>query len=273
MTTKPGREGRRSTRVLLEVPILVEGVDAKGERFQELGQTEVVNKHGAKIRVPRALATDSEVIVTLTQSGRSSRAVVVWAEASPSGGYRDHYGIRLDKAENLWGLYFPPSDWHEPDAWHEEEELPAAPASPTTSPADLSASALAAHIEPENVAVPPLWPLSPSPTSASSSPASLDPLEIPNQGTDVVVRGISAARMPFQERSYLEPVSEREATVGVRTVIDIGVLVQLIFPELERAIKARTAAVSSRPVKDRWKMWVNLVEPIKLVERPLAERK
>ena len=54
-------ERRRSERLLLSVPIRVEGVDRDGGKFWEDTRTIVINREGARIYLKRAVPADASV--------------------------------------------------------------------------------------------------------------------------------------------------------------------------------------------------------------------
>lgn len=97
---------RRSTRVLLTIPILISGLDDHGVPFTVEGHTLCVNMHGAKIRVNRTVRC-AELRITNVSQQRSQRARVVYVDE----GHEGELAIELDKPENFWGVYFPPPDW------------------------------------------------------------------------------------------------------------------------------------------------------------------
>jgi len=104
----PGLEPRRSSRVPLEIQILVAGIHPEtGVRFQAVGNTLVVNKHGALISTIPGLKAGMRLCITVANNGRSVGAHVVWDERRCEG----RYGIELDAPENLWKIIFPPADW------------------------------------------------------------------------------------------------------------------------------------------------------------------
>ena len=99
---------RRSSRIMLSVPILISGTQREdGSRFEAPGDTLVVNQHGALIRTDFGLAPGMNITVSVPCEGRSGRARVVWI--SPAS--KDKYGIELEAPYNLWGVEFPPQDW------------------------------------------------------------------------------------------------------------------------------------------------------------------
>jgi len=73
------------------------------------GETIVVNRHGALISctVPLRMELNIEIRVIITDKHASAKVVYV----DPQRAFI--CGIALDKPENIWGLSFPPDDWHE----------------------------------------------------------------------------------------------------------------------------------------------------------------
>src|SRR3989442_4420503 len=61
----PGEEKKRRTeRILLRVPIEVNGTGADGKPFTEKTYTLVVNRHGARVRLKRAVRPNDQVTIT-----------------------------------------------------------------------------------------------------------------------------------------------------------------------------------------------------------------
>jgi len=82
------REGtRRSERVLLRIPIRVEGKDVLGCAFEETSYTLVVNSGGGLIALEHALKPGAVIRITNIKSQVScSFEVVTRAESTLSGG-------------------------------------------------------------------------------------------------------------------------------------------------------------------------------------------
>jgi hypothetical protein len=102
----PGIQDRRSSRVPLVIPISIAGIHPDTSvRFEALGKTLVVNRHGALISTISALMVGMRLCITVETSGKSVWARVVWDTAQNEG----RYGIELDTPDNLWGIS--PDDW------------------------------------------------------------------------------------------------------------------------------------------------------------------
>jgi hypothetical protein len=108
-TPNPGLGNiRRSSRISLVIRILIAGIHPEtGLRFQAMGQTLVVNKHGALISTIPGLQSGMRLCITVANSGKSAWARIIWDSARSEG----RYGVELDTPENLWDIFVPPADW------------------------------------------------------------------------------------------------------------------------------------------------------------------
>ncbi len=129
---------RRSTRLPLEVPVLVTSLDA-GVPFSERCNTTLVNAHGCGLIVPRAIAQGVQVRLEIVSAKRHTTARVV--EVVSLGGDPETWliGLELDVPGNFWGIEYAPSDWkieESPSPVIEQpqvEQKPSAPAKPVGS--------------------------------------------------------------------------------------------------------------------------------------------
>ena len=101
---------RRSTRLPLEVPVLVTGLDP-AQPFSAPGNTTLVNAHGCGLILPRALAPGIAVRLEIVSAKRHTTAHV--SEVVPLGGDPETWlvGLELDIPGNFWGIDYAPSDW------------------------------------------------------------------------------------------------------------------------------------------------------------------
>ena len=101
---------RRSTRLPLEVPVLVTSLDP-AQPFSEPCNTTLVNAHGCGLIVPRALAHGIPVRLEIVSAKRHTTAHV--SEVVPLGGDPETWlvGLELDIPGNFWGIDYAPSDW------------------------------------------------------------------------------------------------------------------------------------------------------------------
>ena len=126
---------RRSTRLPLEVPVLVTGL-SPGQPFSAPGNTTVVNAHGCGLIVPRALARGAKVRLEIVSAKRHATARV--AEVVPLGGDPETWliGLELDVPGNFWGIDYAPSDWKISDGKVEDgPPVPAQQADPLSTAA------------------------------------------------------------------------------------------------------------------------------------------
>jgi hypothetical protein len=101
---------RRSTRLPLEIPVLVISLDPSTP-FSEESNTTLVNAHGCGLIVPRAIAQGVHVRLEIVSAKRHTTARV--AEVVPLGGDPETWliGLELDVPGNFWGIEYAPSDW------------------------------------------------------------------------------------------------------------------------------------------------------------------
>jgi hypothetical protein len=106
-------ERRRSERLLLTVPIRVEGVDRTGEKFVENTRTIVINRQGARIFLKRSVAAGALLVISTNVGRRSARFRVV-GPTQPITQEGGEWGLEcLDPKTNLWGIGFPPAEKEE----------------------------------------------------------------------------------------------------------------------------------------------------------------
>lgn len=105
---------RRSMRVLLSVPILVNGKNTKNEDFNEATRTLVVNAHGALISLAAPVAAGQKITVSNKATQKSIECKIVYLGASQAG--KVQMGIEFEKAcSSFWQIDFPPDDWIVPE--------------------------------------------------------------------------------------------------------------------------------------------------------------
>lgn len=101
-----GDSRRRSTRVILKIVVLVEGVT---EPLMCDGVTLVVNRHGALISAGVPLRHESKIKIQVVLTGMRANAKVVHIDPDRP----QVCGIALENPENIWDLPSPPDDWRE----------------------------------------------------------------------------------------------------------------------------------------------------------------
>lgn len=107
---------RRSERLLLTIPIRVEGSDSQGQVFSETTRTLIINRQGARIQLKRRVPPGATLAITnLVMNSRGKfRLVGPTQPLSPEGG---EWGVEcLEEKRNIWGIGFPPPPDNEDQA-------------------------------------------------------------------------------------------------------------------------------------------------------------
>jgi hypothetical protein len=100
------QEARRSTRVPLKVVIAAQGIS---ESLRCDGETIVVSRHGALICTGVSLRVGMQIEIHVILTDKRAPAKVVYVDPE-----RPRVcGVALAHPENIWGVSFPPDDWHE----------------------------------------------------------------------------------------------------------------------------------------------------------------
>ena len=102
-------ERRRSERLLITVPIRVEGIDREGQKFSEDTRTIVINRQGARIHLKRSIVTGAVLHITAGVGRRSGKFRVV-GPTQPLSGEGGEWGVESQESNNnIWGIGFPPA--------------------------------------------------------------------------------------------------------------------------------------------------------------------
>jgi len=226
MTQLSVERGRRSSRVLVSLPLAVSGQKSDGSHVSGAAETILVNRHGARIRSSVPLEPSMEVRVALLAPYKWRVGHVVWADSR-----EEEYGIELNRPENFWGIFFPPEDW--------ELGVPT-----VAAPADDRVHQSGTKQQPQLVA-----------------PRRSQPLHIPEGGTIAILRGVASNGVPFQERDLILPVGERHGSMMIGPMVDLGSPMSVIFSKycIEDAV---VAAVSHSREYGRWRTWLHFSHPL-----------
>ena len=102
------RDRRRSDRILLTIPIIVEGVGPDGKVFSETTRTLVINRQGARIQLSRQVSAGTLLRIKLVSASRQAEFRVI-GPTRPLTHQGGEWGVEcVDQAVNLWGIGFPP---------------------------------------------------------------------------------------------------------------------------------------------------------------------
>jgi hypothetical protein len=106
---------RRSTRIDQAIPLLVQGVGALREPYQEQVSTTSVSAHGCSYLSRHEVIQGETVYIDLPKSNgsskTSSRARVKWVQKTNAKDRTYQIAVELEVAGNIWGLPSPPEDW------------------------------------------------------------------------------------------------------------------------------------------------------------------
>jgi hypothetical protein len=111
---------RRSTRIDQAIPILVQGVGAMREPYQEQVSTLTISCHGCTYQSKHEVIQGETVYLDIKvpkngSAGCSNRARVKWAQKLGSSKERTfQIAVELEIAGNVWGIATPPTDWFPP---------------------------------------------------------------------------------------------------------------------------------------------------------------
>lgn len=222
MTQLGAERARRSSRVLVSLPLAVSGQKRDGSHISGSAETILVNRHGARIRSTVPLETQMEVRVAMLAPYKWRVGQVVWADSTEK-----EYGIELSRPENFWGIYFPPEDW----------EL-AVPAVTVLSNHESTGAIQARNAQ-----------------KKAEAPQAAEPFRIPEGGTIAILRGVAANGVPFQERDLILPVGETHGSMLIGPLVNLGTQMTVIFGK-DSVEKAVVTAVSHSREYDRWRIWL-----------------
>jgi hypothetical protein len=223
MTQLNAERARRSSRVLVSLPLAVSGQKSDGSHISGAAETILVNRHGARIRSAVPLENQMEVRVAMLAPYKWRVGQVVWADAREK-----EYGIELSRPENFWGIYFPPEDW--------ELAVPAV----TVLNANSSTGAIQTR----------------SAQKKAETPSQHgEGVHIPEGGTIAILRGVAANGVPFQERDLILPVGEHHGSMLIGPLLNLGTPMSVIFGK-NAVEKAVVSAVSHSREYDRWRIWL-----------------
>jgi hypothetical protein len=176
-----GLEGRRSTRIDRNVPLVVLGQTKTGLSFQEKTSTVSFNLHGCRYPSRHEYPVGSSVGLRVLQPDGETISPVIRAfvkSVHPPASPRELFqvGVELESPANIWNLSPPPSDWNRllggsasaagmATAVAPALEPPAPPSAPAAFPTSSGPSATEARTSQITE-----FPL-PSPAGAGAQPA------------------------------------------------------------------------------------------------------
>jgi hypothetical protein len=101
---------RRSQRLFLRVPVLVQASESSRSPFQEETHTVVLNAHGTLLEMQAAL--DTGQTVTLKNLRTSEQIECLVKLVTPTDGGKFNIALEFKKPNaSFWQISFPPEDW------------------------------------------------------------------------------------------------------------------------------------------------------------------
>lgn len=101
---------RRSQRMLLVIPVTVSWRTAAGVTLRQHAATEVVNAHGALVKIKASIPLNSVVDLVRPSLNRSAKARVVSSEEPQEDGLTRLAVEFVEPNSEFWGISFPPLD-------------------------------------------------------------------------------------------------------------------------------------------------------------------
>jgi len=110
---------RRSTRIDQNVPVIVQGVGALREPYQEQVSTLSISCHGCTYQSKHEVIQGETVYLDVLAPAQgstacSSKGRVKWAQKIGAKERIFQIAVELEIAGNIWGVASPPSDWFPP---------------------------------------------------------------------------------------------------------------------------------------------------------------
>ena len=110
MTAPNPANRRRSERVMLQVPVVVQVKTRDGKELREETQTVVVNAHGGLLKLRMEVKAGQPILLINEKSKAHQTCRVVRVETSEAG--LSAVAFEFDQpAPHFWPIVFPPADW------------------------------------------------------------------------------------------------------------------------------------------------------------------
>ncbi len=103
---------RRSSRIVMRVPLLINAADGSADTEWEQVQTVVVSQYGGLIRTQQKFSVGMMLDIRMRNKERSARGRVVWSSLrfTPQGA---DLGFEILDNPGFWEITFPPDRWPE----------------------------------------------------------------------------------------------------------------------------------------------------------------
>ena len=107
MVFKKDSQKRRSDRLMLTIPVRVEGLDDSGEPFECGGQAVGINRHGAYVHLDRPISASQKILLTNLENKLRREFRVVGIREKSSTEETDLGVEAVDDCPSFWGIDFP----------------------------------------------------------------------------------------------------------------------------------------------------------------------
>lgn len=101
---------RRSTRILLRIPLLINTMREADEPGWERVETVTVSRHGGMVRAREQYHVGDALEIHIREKSRSARAKVVWTSSRVTA-QGVELGFEILDDEAFWEITFPPDRW------------------------------------------------------------------------------------------------------------------------------------------------------------------
>lgn len=101
---------RRSSRVVVDVPVEVYGQGSDGKMFHEETRTRFVSAHGALLSLATDVDMEQRVFVVCKKTGMETQCRVAYRKEVAKGEVLIGVEFLIPSAK-FWGVAFPPEDW------------------------------------------------------------------------------------------------------------------------------------------------------------------
>jgi PilZ domain len=110
LTDSNPADRRRSERVMLQIPVVVEVKTRDGKDVREETQTMVVNAHGGLLKLKLEVKTGQPILLINERAKIQQGCHVVRVETSEAG--NSAVAFEFDQpSPQFWPIVFPPADW------------------------------------------------------------------------------------------------------------------------------------------------------------------
>jgi hypothetical protein len=110
LTDSNPADRRRSERVMLQIPVVVEVKTRDGKDVREETQTMVVNAHGGLLKLKLEVKTGQPIVLINERAKIQQGCHVVRVETSEAG--NSAVAFEFDQpTPQFWPIVFPPADW------------------------------------------------------------------------------------------------------------------------------------------------------------------